>query len=134
MDAEVGSSRVFSVLWRWIRRAVIAVALVVLAGSLPFAGQAQAEPKPSADVDRNRSVAVGKAKTRDGQVSESQVDLWKAPAVSWPSPGKAEVAIAGSGRVAVPGQPVRVGRPSSAPARAAVSPPRVPVPPSRSGG
>ncbi|GGQ56289.1 RHS repeat-associated core domain-containing protein [Couchioplanes azureus] len=123
MDVEVGSSRVFSVLWRWIRRAVIAVAMVVLVGSLPFAGQAQAKPTPSPEVDPDRSVAVGKATPRDAQVSESQVDLWKPPAVQWPSADTAEVAILGSGLVAVPGQPVRIGRASSGAARPSGKPP-----------
>ncbi|MFC3386354.1 polymorphic toxin-type HINT domain-containing protein [Couchioplanes azureus] len=67
-------------------------------------------------------MAVGKAKTRDGQVSESQVDLWKAPAVQWPAADKSEVAIPDSGLVEVPGQPIRIGRPATASARAAGKP------------
>lgn len=118
MDSQVGSSRVFSVLWWWIRRSALAVAMVVLASLLPFAGQAQAKPKPTPGPAKDRSVAVEKVKKRAGEVSQSQEDLWKAPEVRWPAAGKAEVAVKDSGLVAVPGQPVRIGRPASGPSRA----------------
>ncbi|MFI5493610.1 hypothetical protein [Actinoplanes sp. NPDC051859] len=87
MDSQVGSSRVFSVLWWWIRSSAIAVALVVLAGLLPFAGQAQAKPAPAPGPVKDRSVVVEKVQKRAAGVSQSQQDQWTPPEVRWPGRG-----------------------------------------------
>jgi hypothetical protein len=112
VDAQVGSSCLFQHLWRWARRLVLVVVVVVLAGSLPGAGAALADPKPSPGrlkVKADRSVEVGSVKTKTSEPAQSET-RWQPSPVRWPAEGTAEVAVAASGRTAVAGQPVRIGR------------------------
>ncbi len=110
MDVEPVSSCLFQRWWPWIRRLIVGTTMVVFAGSLPFAGAAQAAPKPSPrGAAADRSVQVGAVKTKPVPPAQSDV-RWGPPQVSWPEPGSAEVAVAASGRTAVTGQPLRIGR------------------------
>jgi RHS repeat-associated protein len=120
MTSEYGSSRLFEVAWRWIRRAILPLLLVFLVSSVPFTSAAHAAPGASLTAKPDRSVDVTAVKPRKATPSQSEKELWSPAPVRWPSPGKASVAIGRTGRSAVAGQPVKIGRAAAAaPASAA---------------
>jgi RHS repeat-associated protein len=109
MASEYGSSRLFEVLWRWIRRSIIPVILLFLVSSVPFARAAQADPGVSLKTKRERSVDVTPVKPRAVTPSQSDEQQWSPEPVRWPAAGKASVSVARNGRTPVAGQPVKIG-------------------------
>ncbi|MCA2212584.1 RHS repeat domain-containing protein [Jidongwangia harbinensis] len=125
MASEFGSSCLFEGAWPWIRRGIGMVLLVFLVSSVPFASVAQADPGVSLKTERERSVEVSAVKPRPVSPSQSAEQVWEPEPVRWPAPGTASVVLAGSGRTAVAGQPVKIGRAGAVAMRSAAAPAEV---------
>jgi RHS repeat-associated protein len=107
-----GSSRLFFVVERFVRRGGFVLALVLVVSLLPFvpARAAPAGPVPSPVVPvKERSVDVSAVPARQGSVSQSDTAGWSPARVVWPAAAAATVQVgAAAAATSVGGLPVRV--------------------------